>query len=317
MSRPNTGKVVGIGAVVALLLGAILWLTRSPDAEESADESAATESTDRSDRRGADTDALAKLRKRKDPSTQPKASVSGTVTDEAGNGIVGAQVCATLDDPDVVAPRMPASCATTGKGGAYLLADLMPARYGLQASARGFEPVFFSDKNGPRGTYRDAVRLPAGDTVKDIDLEMREGGAEISGVVKDVAGGVIPNAYVTISGGWRSGGATFAVTDAEGQFSVWGPSPDASVSAWTEGYASRSIEVSTPGTFVELLLTPESVIVGEVVWAGTGKPAVGVEVTTGGGWWRDTEDTALTDENGEFRLVGLDPGSYKIQAQAI
>lgn len=317
MSRPNTGKMVGIGAVVALLLGAILWMTRGPTAEESADADTKADSAEKKQRRGADSDALAKLRRRKDPSSQPKASVAGLVSDGSGNAIPGATVCAELADDEVIAPRMPAACSTTGKDGRYLIAELMPAGYAIHAAARGFQPTQFSDHDGPRGSYRQSVKLPAGDTVQNIDLQLEAGGAEIKGVVKDVAGGVIPNAYVTISSGsWRSRHSAFAVTDAEGQFTAWGPSPEASVTAWTEGYASRSLDVATPGTFVELLLTPESVVVGKVVWADSGKPAPGVEVSADGTWWSRGE-AVLTDDSGEFRIEGLDPGNYKVEAQTI
>ena len=70
---------------------------------------------------------------------------------------------------------------------------------------------------------------------------------------------------------------------------------------------------SAPGPRIELVLTPESVLEGRVVEAGTAIPVAGVFVSVG----HDPATTpgkAFTDAEGHFRIRALPPGSYEVVA---
>ena len=83
--------------------------------------------------------------------------------------------------------------------------------------------------------------------------------------------------------------------------------------AKADGYTWGRDRGSAPGHEYELLLTPESVIIGKVVLAGTQTPVAGVSIN--GSQWGARSNwagpAALTEADGSFRLDGLDPGRYK------
>ncbi|MCY1011261.1 carboxypeptidase regulatory-like domain-containing protein [Nannocystis pusilla] len=57
-------------------------------------------------------------------------------------------------------------------------------------------------------------------------------------------------------------------------------------------------------------MTPEAVLVGKVVRAGSGEPLAGMQVSSGG----SSYTTTMTDAQGMFRLDRLQPGGYKPSA---
>lgn len=314
MSDRNT-KILPLALLAAVALGLWWWLGRQvddPDHDDPGTEAASTADP------GASGPASPKVVRRSDidPWEAPRATVTGTVRDEAGKPIAGAQVCAALQDRDLAqTDRHPPECATTGADGSYRLDKLLGAEHHLHASARGYLPERYQSRSGIQDRLGPRVDLEAGQTREGIDFVLKQGGAEVQGVVKDIAGGVIEGAFVSSGGGrwWGGGdGNTFTRSDEEGRFSLWVKDPEASLRAHAEGYTEGSRRVAVPGTFVELYLTPESAVVGKVVWADTGKPVAGARVSAGGSWF-GSSGTVFSEDDGTFRIEGLEPGDYKIR----
>ena len=312
MTDGSRTKLLGLLALFALALGLGWWLTRSDDgpgdSSSSADAAAAASGADASP-------ALAPRTVRRsdiDPLTAPRATVTGTVRDQRGQPIAGAQVCATLEDDDLDrGHRLPPHCATTRSDGTYRIDALLGARHHLYASARGYLPARYESRYGIQNTLGPRVELRAGATREGIDFVLTEGGVEVRGVIKDIAGGVIEGAHVTAKGSrWNRGALTFTRSDADGQFTLWTDPPSVGITAHAEGYTKGSRSAAIPGTFVELFLTPESVVVGTVVWVGTDKPVDNALVSIGG--W-PSKHAARSNAEGHFRLEGLEPGDYKLE----
>lgn len=307
------GWILG-GLVVVGLVVAVVALVRRRD-HASAGGGAAT-ATSRPGSGGGERGAPgAKL----DPRTQAPATIVGVVRVDGGGPLPGALVCATRavddDDDGDEEPR----CATTDAAGAYRLTPLVPGRHTVAASARGHQPRRW---RGPPPDEDDTVTLTAGQRRQHVDLALTPGGAEVRGVVADVGGGPIADALVTVSTGASLDDAAIPTrTDVEGRFAVWTAQGAVVVAAEAEGYAPGELEASAPVRTLELVLTPESVLAGIVVEAGTGKPVADASVEAGlervDMGRRSTSDTVRTGADGRFRLTRLAPGRYKPVATAV
>ncbi len=245
------------------------------------------------------------------------ASVSGTVTETGGVPLANAEVCAWIgDDMAPSAMKREPVCTTSGADGRYTLADLPPLRMTVSASAPEHIPGSYERRPGEA-----MFQLQRGQAKVGVDVELAKGGVAVRGVVKDVSGGVIEGAIVSNEWwGWSDGstrGRTRAKTDDKGEFQLWLGKGDTTLSANAEGYAPGSNHGAVPGYTFEILLTPESVLAGIVVRAGTNTPAANVRVTANGEWgWDSDAGEAYTDEAGRFRIDRLGPGRYKPAATA-
>lgn len=232
--------------------------------------------------------------------------------DGAGLALVRATVCGTprssaLTEAETGAPI----CVETGADGRYRLGALLPARWTVDASALGHLPSGYRTREG--ATF---VELGAGEARADVDLTLPRGGALLQGHVKDIGGGVVAGALVIVQGGGSAperGGAAVARSDAQGAFAVTVSPGWVSARALADGYARASKSTMAPDPELDLLLTPESVLVGRVVEAGSGEPVAGARVVA------DAESawmgaSALSDEEGRFSIRRLDPGRYKPSA---
>lgn len=319
--QPKT-KLYVLAAVAALVLSLRWWLGREDEGAAAAD--AKSVATSGQATPGSDSAPLVKPRRGSDidVSTAPRATVTGTVRDGGARPIAGAQVCAKLRDRDLAnTDRHPPECTTTAADGSYRLAGLLGAQHELHASARGYLPMRHKSRRGLQKRLETRMDLQPGSTRDGIDFVLEEGGVEVAGIVKDIAGGEIEGAWVSAgSGPWGQSGTTFGRSDEEGRFSLWVAPPSSRVAAFAEGYAQGSRSAAIPGSFVEIFLTPESVVLGKVVWADSGKPVAGAKVVAGGGpmftFGPATDESAFSGEDGSFRLEGLGPGAYKIHASS-
>jgi protocatechuate 3,4-dioxygenase beta subunit len=306
---------IGVAVVGALALALALWKTcgEPGDSGGTPRAGASQTSAERAARpRGAALRAL------------PRAALSGAVRDQAGQPVAGALVCASGSSPDLPASDLrDPSCVSSGVDGRYQLRELLPARYQVQASAGGFQPGRYRAPDEREGSWRSGlVRLEAGEERGDIDIVLEPGGVELAGTVLDIGGGPIEGAWVTARAGqmWRQRGASaMGRSDADGRFQLWVAPGMASVSAEAEGYTSGRADAIAPGQKVEVRLTPESVLAGRVVEAGSGKPVPGASVSVGDtemsfGWTGGSH--TLTDDSGRFRIDRLSPGRYKPEAEA-
>jgi protocatechuate 3,4-dioxygenase beta subunit len=243
------------------------------------------------------------------PRKLAQASVAGTVRDEKGQPIAGAQVCARTRAMGLVSSEFrKVECVTSERDGAYRIEGLLGVRHIVMASAPTFVPRQYV--HGEGASKRDWVELRAGQELQGIDITLQSGGVEIHGVVKDLSGGAVEGAQVT-------GGNAFTRTGADGLFSMWVKPGATRIHAQADGYAGGGGDQGvTPGHHFEIFLTPEAVLIGKVVRAADGTPVEGVQVTAVAGGWSWSEAVALTDAGGNFRLDGLEPGAYKARAES-
>ncbi len=242
-----------------------------------------------------------------------RASIAGTVRDARGQPLAGAQVCASANVSWLAAPGLGSDetralhCVKAEAGGRYLIEGLFAVRHTVHASAAGHIPGPFV--RGEGASRREFVELRAGMAAQKIDLTLEAGGVEVHGVVKDLSGGAVEGAQV------RSKYA-YALTGADGVFTLWVRPGHAYLSARADGYAAAEVGGAAPGHRFELFLTPEAVLVGTVVRAGDGTPVEGARVTAQDSRFRWNDAAAITDASGNYRLDGLEPGAYKATAEA-
>lgn len=249
------------------------------------------------------------------PQRLARASIAGRVLEPGGAPVGQANVCASADgseltDEETRAPR----CARTAADGAYRLEGLLAARYEVHAGAPGHRAGVYRE-----GTRTGSVVLHAGEARQGIDVVLAPGGERVRGLVKDLAGGPVADALVRGRSGeeWdREAPTAYTVSDAQGRFELWLAPGRASLRAQAEGYAPGSRTTGVPGPTVELLLTPEAVLVGRAVEIGSNRPVPDALVHAEADWqgggvfgW----GTARTDSEGKFRMTRLPPGRYRAQ----
>ncbi len=144
--------------------------------------------------------------------------------------------------------------------------------------------------------------------------ELRRGDVEVSGVVKDISGGTIGGATVTVVMD-RDGSKVGQVvqSEANGELHAWVDAGEIRATATADGYTDAAWFGAAPGRRIELVLTPESVLQGRVVEVGTDVPVVGALVVADS-QDDDVSSKGVTDAEGHFRIRGLSPGHYKPEA---
>lgn len=291
----------------ALLFIGVLWawLGRGPEDEGAEGEDAAGAEGAVADDRAHWPAVL-----RGHPLDDDRASLAGRVSDPQGRPIVGATVCAWPEREAVssVELREP-TCGQTGKDGAYRLDGLIPVGTHVSAFAPEYVPANYV-REGARRDRQSTVRLHPRALVEGVDLVLEPGGVLVEGFVRDIGGGPIEGALVQIGGSWSRPrvGTSVGLSAEDGAFALWTAPGEMRVRARADGYAGASASGTAPGQTIELLLTPESVLVGQVVLAGTREPVGKIKVSARG-------SSAFADEDGRFRIDGLRPGTYKPEAK--
>lgn len=301
----RTWLIMTIAAVLGLA-GAIGWLLRMRANAGTAARAAASAS--------ASSGPGARRARAQDPRGLARATVEGKVSDPAGAAIAGATVCGSAVDRDrAIADAKGPACARSEADGRYRLAGLVAGRYAIDASAEGRLPRRWRAPGEGRAPF---VELLAGETRSGVDFTLEGGGALVRGTVKDVSGGVVGGALVTVlSSGKRAdrGAPAIVRSDAKGAFAAWVAAGPIMVHAWAEGYSEDSESGSAPSDEIEITLTPESVLAGRVIEAGTTTPVPGARVEIELGW---RTIAAIADSEGRFRIGRLEPGRYKPSATA-
>lgn len=294
---------LGTGAgVVAIVLAVVLWRCHG-----STPATPATGSTGSATMVTPPISTAAKPRP--DPQSIARGSIAGTVTDDATKApIAHARVCLDGDSDELPEELLREPfCTETDARGAFVVGNLLPAEYRASASAKTYRPAV----HHPGGDHkRTTFHLAAGEHETGVDLALRAGGVEVTGVVSDLTGGPVGKARVWAdAGGWRSRGALVATeTDDHGTFSLWVAPGQLALTATADGYADGNETIHAPGK-AEILLTPESSVAGTVVDATSGQPVEGARVMVGPTEWAwDGGATTFTDAQGTFRLTRLTPG---------
>lgn len=233
------------------------------------------------------------------------AALSGVVRGPGGQAVANATVC-TLVGWGQAGVRPPPRCVSSGRDGYYRIDGLLPLRSHVSAMAPGYVASFHA--RGEGAGRQELVVLRDGEEARGIDVQLVGGGIEVVGVVRDLSGGAVEGAQV-MSGGPSAGtGIAIATSGGEGEFSLW--VQPGMVDVWTraEGYVQGSDRGVAPGHRFEVVLTPESVVVGKVVRASDGAPVAEATVDVGNGMG------VSSDAAGRFRIEGLMPGAYKATA---
>jgi hypothetical protein len=147
--------------------------------------------------------------------------------------------------------------------------------------------------------------------------------ASVQGEVRNSMSGMpMERAHVSLrrynSGGFDKYGA---LTNAEGKFRITGiPAGSYQVTLDRVGYVAPSEMTRSPVTLtpdekkdnLELKLVPMGAISGRVLDAD-GQPVDGLQVHAQQG--ERTMRSGVTDDRGQYRIGGLDPGRYRVRAE--
>lgn len=313
MSDRNPSSI-GIIAVLAALLGLISCVIAI---ERCAEQDPATASADSTSTQLVDARTTPPLEpgdSALDLRNANKAVISGTIRDAQGSAIAGATVCAWANQSrlrgiDDGRPR----CTTSEHDGHFRLEGLWAVPTSISANAPEFQPGEWSER--VEGRRRLELPLHPGQETRDIVITLAAGGVPVRGVVKDISGGVIDGALVSASKGQWFGMSRRAVTvtDDEGRFELWAEPGESSLYAQADGYASARTDCAAPTELAEIFMTPESTISGTIVHAQTGAPVSGAEVTARGQrFFGRGFGAAVSNDAGQFRITGLEPGVYDL-----
>jgi protocatechuate 3,4-dioxygenase beta subunit len=254
-------------------------------------------------------------------------SISGRVTDGAGNGIPGVNINVRELTGNGI------SGANTDGDGYYTATAIPTGSYMVYfdgAGAGNYVPEFYNNKNSWEPQTADTVSVTAGQTTPGIDVQLDEG-ATILGRVTDGAGNGINGVSVQIK---RTDNYTiiWTGTDGAGNYTARGvPAGSWKVlfqSANYSNYVSEFyndkmslenadlINVTAGQTIpnVDAQLADGGSISGRVTdILGNGIPNVSISVfDTANNNWINRSGGIFTDENGYYTYTGVPAGNHKI-----
>lgn len=234
-------------------------------------------------------------------------SISGTVTDEnTGDPIVGALVearVATLALSDEGPVSMFAVFHTlTDSNGFYVLSGLSPGSYVVQAQMDNYQ-----------SEIKGAIVAPDEDTIVDFSLQPNPG--SIVGTIIDTDSGD-PLASVIVE--VKQGNTTVAqgFTDADGKFRIDGLAPGRyTVQVRADNFQGQFFAVTVSANQTDTvnfsLVSDPGALIGTVKNTND-EPLIGSTVTLE--LHGVSVQSALTDNDGNFSITGLSPGSYTVRA---
>ncbi|MBN9654118.1 carboxypeptidase regulatory-like domain-containing protein [Halobacillus sp. GSS1] len=234
------------------------------------------------------------------------ASISGTVRSSEGSPIQGATV-RVIDDNEIVL-----GTGITGLDGTYFIGNLPPGSHEVIFSASGF------------GTVVSAVILSPGEEETGVDATLQANPGAISGRVFDsstdeaIAGADLVVRRVIGDSSFIVASST---TDSSGRYTIAGLSPGLyTITASAVGYGPRTFAVVVAANQVSRVDIPlvqsTGLLAGEVV-DSDGMPITiqGISVQIFDQQGRIVE-TLLADNFGEFSVLNLAPGSYRVVVSA-
>ena len=262
---------------------------------------------------------------------QPGATITGVVTDSAGNKLSGVPVCVAAGPAETFGLQYVNVGFT--QDGTYAAQNLEPGLYAVNFGCEGRSALagqWF--RSQPDAGRANLVSAPAGAVASGISAELQPGGT-ITGVVTNRAGQPLPGICVRASlRGSPSpavpGGLSPTRTDQNGAYRVRNLAAGRYVvqfrECWRGGYGSRwyrhqatpqsgtPVTVTAGGTTpgIDEVLAPAGSISGRVT-NRAGKPLAGacvqaVDATT------QSSGLAQTNNSGRYTVSGLSTGSYRV-----
>lgn len=250
----------------------------------------------------------------------PGSSLSGTVTDEAGDP---AETCVAVyraADGDY------AGSSDTDASGRYLVGELAPGEYTVRFRECGDEGLldeWYDDQ--PSRRYADTVKVTLGDEATGVDAVLSQGGS-ISGRVMSEAGEALEGACVYVES--DLGDYQETTTDASGHYRatglVGGPHQvyfgdcreRVHISEWYDGkdYGSADpvdVRNGSETAGVDATLAVGGAIAGVVTDAQGGALSNICVEAHDAGW--DHYGYDETDEDGAYRIGRLDTAVYELE----
>ena len=257
-------------------------------------------------------------------------SISGRVTDNAGNPLKGVWV--SSDWGGFVGQDHAEPSAFTSSDGTYTLRGLLPGPHIVSFAGDGKTLLGEYYQDRPVGEGVQPVEITAGQTVAGVDAAL-DRPAQVSGRVVGGDGRPAANVQVLVDSWPGHGYPVAGRTGSDGTYTVTGVRPGAvAVSFRPLGTSTDAMQFFgggrlshevTPVTTrdgettpeVDAVLRPGRMITGRVTDAA-GQPVDSVRVSASqtGGSFERLRDT-YTDANGTYRLGGLEPGTYAVAFQ--
>ncbi len=253
------------------------------------------------------------------------ARVYGKVTDEDGEPLANARVMAIRDEGRRFSMRaMQREVTTTDEEGKYVLDTLArDQRYRFGVIAEGFAPLF--DMGGRQIEVEEERNfvMPKGGTIEGVVTDKETGKPVADAQVGIFVGNMMQR------GENNQAATTLARTDKKGKFRVENiiPGPIASAQVKAPGYVTANYSMWTQNQWPDLKagevneVTAElergGIVQGRIIAADTKQPIAGATVMleSWAAFWTGTPSTT-TDSDGQYELVGVRAGEYRVLAAA-
>jgi hypothetical protein len=224
--------------------------------------------------------------------------IHGKVRSSNGLWLEGALVCVARAADMAEARR---SCQRSGKGGVFGFEGLDGEPFAVEASALEHLPVRLT-WGGARGEQRGP----------ELIIELRAGGARMSGSVVDAGAGPVPGAIVQVNP--ELGSPAFAIADRSGAFVAYVAPGSVELFAAADGYAPARRRAVAPSDGLKIVMAPGGTMAGRVVEEKSGRLIPDLDLTLLGHGATAGRASTKTLADGTFRFSHLSPGSYDLAA---